>query len=1080
MRVSLKKCFIVQRRGYFSNIHFVFKAFMTNQHLEYPQPIIHLAASKVGFSPLVEKIDYELFLSFQEMKEIVIHSKIISIDEEALKDFFSSSSIIVDPDNEFFASIDGVLFSKDKTKLIRYPPQRQSLNYTIPSTVTSLSAYSFLNCTNLNKIQIPSSVTTIDESSFGHNINLQNILVDPSNPNYASIDGILFTRDGTTLINYPSCKKSPQYTIPSRTTTIGSFAFYYDLYLMKIIIPASVKSIGDTSFVVGNRLTKLVVDPDNPFFTSIDGVIYTKNIDTLVCLPHNTFRTVFSIPSTVVSIASYACYNCHRLHVVHIPPSVKSIGKHAFSHCPNLNLDFPPGRESVLKTEFFCKDAKNNLIIPSTFTSISKNYFPSGVFSSETITITENIKFIDSSFFQLYPARNFYVDPKNPYFTTKDGVLFTKNMKEIVCFPPQNCLSQYSIPEGVEIIRAHAFSNCKLHEIIIPSSVTTIEKSACNSCLSLRRVVYQQSSIKYIGYGAFSACSKMEAITIPDGVEIVESEAFYQCGCKDPKLYIPESVTSIGDSAFSCITGLAEIIVHPNNPNYISINDVLFSKDGKKLILYPASKEDSVYHIPMGVTTIGSYAFYLSVGLAKVVIPEGVTHIEHSAFESCTQLSEIIFPSTLQFIGQLAFSDLNELKSISISVSSSELYLEASAFQSNLALKTVEISGNLKSIPESAFSYCNSLDIFAIPSTVTCIGDLAFGNTNFRSIIIPPNLTSIGQNVFHDTSQLENIFVDPSNPEYVSLDGVLFTKDLHTIIRYPSNKPGNTYEIPSTVTQIDTCAFYECVNLTNIIIPSSVTSILNAAFANCDHLTSITIPASVTFLGTSIFSFCSNLEKVHFLCQLTDISCMMFSQCNSLVSIESPSSQSVEIVHNSQSMPFVIPQGVISIDENAFSMPGEIKSIFIPSSVLSIGTYALSDFEAIHVDPNNPCYTSVDGVLFSKNREDLITYPRLKQNPHYSVPEGVKSLLPDLFCQCNYLRSLIIPSSVRIISRGALSRISTLTSIAILAKECNLAYDQLQTNLNLSSISLPNIKEQTTILQIKKLLANLNSEITLF
>ena len=278
-----------------------------------------------------------------------------------------------------------------------------------------------------------------------------------------------------------------------------------------------------------------------------------------------------------------------------------------------------------------------------------------------------------------------------------------------------------------------------------------------------------------------------------------------------------------------------------------------------------------------------------------------------------------------------------------------------------------------------------------IPSSVTSIGEGAFRHClGLISIIIPSSVTSIEERAFSACSSLINISVDSKNPAYTSVDGVLFDKDMHTLIQYPPAKIGETYIIPSSVTVIMATAFEDCSSLTDITIPSSVTSIGLWAFANCISLTSIALPPSVTSIGELTFAGCISLTSVTMPPLVTSIGLWAFASCISLTSI-------------------TIPSSVILIGEKAFS--------------------ACTRLTNISVDNGNSAYTSVDGVLFDKNIHTLIQYPLAKIGEIYIIPLSVISIEVGAFARSN-LTDVTIPPSVTSIGKEAFAW-SPLTSITI-------------------------------------------------
>ena len=150
-----------------------------------------------------------------------------------------------------------------------------------------------------------------------------------------------------------------------------------------------------------------------------------------------------------------------------------------------------------------------------------------------------------------------------------------------------------------------------------------------------------------------------------------------------------------------------------------------------------------------------------------------------------------------------------------------------------------------------------------IPNSVTSIGGCAFQGCNgLLSVTIPNSITSIGSGAFAICVGLTSINVANDNPNYCSIDGVLFNKAQTILIQYPAGKTNETYTIPNSVTSIGESAFCVCWSLTSVTIPNSVTSIGMMAFDGCSSLTSVTIPNSVTSIGMMAFAGCSSLTSI--------------------------------------------------------------------------------------------------------------------------------------------------------------------------------------------------------------------------
>jgi len=243
------------------------------------------------------------------------------------------------------------------------------------------------------------------------------------------------------------------------------------------------------------------------------------------------------------------------------------------------------------------------------------------------------------------------------------------------------------------------------------------------------------------------------------------------------------------------------------------------------------------------------------------------------------------------------------------------------AFKDCEDLTSVTIPNSVKSIGHAAFFYCTNLTSITIPNSVTYIGSSAFGSCeSLISVTIPNSVTYIGRGAFSSCYSLTAINVDADNGAYTAQDGVLYTKDKTTLIKYPAKKTDTSFIIPNSVTYIESDAFSDCTSLTTInvavgnsaytaqngvlynknkttliaypagktgafTIPDSVTTIGGEAFHFCTSLTSITIPNSVTRIGDKAFQYCSSLTSVTIGNSVTRIDEKVFYDCNSLTSV---------------------------------------------------------------------------------------------------------------------------------------------------------------------------------------------------
>ena len=171
---------------------------------------------------------------------------------------------------------------------------------------------------------------------------------------------------------------------------------------------------------------------------------------------------------------------------------------------------------------------------------------------------------------------------------------------------------------------------------------------------------------------------------------------------------------------------------------------------------------------------------------------------------------------------------------------------------------SVTIPSGITHIGGNSFAWLVNLASVTIPNSVTTIGAYAFNGCGLNSILIPEGVINIGSNVFDWSEKLVSISVAPANTNFASQDGVLYDKNIATLIRFPPAK-GGAFAIPTSVTSIADYAFYYCANLTNVTLPSGLTSIGNYAFMDCQNLSSISIPSSTVNFGTALFNGCYEL-----------------------------------------------------------------------------------------------------------------------------------------------------------------------------------------------------------------------------
>ncbi|MEI7728551.1 MAG: leucine-rich repeat protein [Verrucomicrobiota bacterium] len=427
----------------------------------------------------------------------------------------------------------------------------------IPNSVTNIRGWAFNHCSRLTNVMIPSTVNSIEEAAFAGCTSLNSITVNPFNPFYSSVNGVLFDQSQTTLIQCPG-GKTGSFTVSDGVASIAESAFTSCVNLTSVTIPSSVTNIGDRTFWFCSRLSTITVNPPNAFYSSVNGVLFDQRQTTLIHFPEGKAGR-YTVPDGVTSIADSAFLICNNLTSVTIPSSVTNIAESAFEYCNNLaNLDLGIGVTSIGNAAFYRCTSLTNVIIPSNVTTIGTLAF-SGCTSLTSVIIPNQVAHIGHDAFGSCTGLNsITVDPFNAFYSSVNGVLFDQSQTTLIQCPGGK-VGGYTVPNSVTYIELQAFRFCtSLASITLPNSITSIGASTFQDCHSLTNVLIP-NSVTFIDDEAFRSCSNLASITLPN------------------------NVTSIGNSVFAACASLAEVYFEGNAPN---IGTDVFSGDNHATIYY--------------------------------------------------------------------------------------------------------------------------------------------------------------------------------------------------------------------------------------------------------------------------------------------------------------------------------------------------------------------------------------------------------------------------------------------------------------------------------------------------------------
>ncbi|MCR5611188.1 MAG: leucine-rich repeat protein [Clostridiales bacterium] len=774
-------------------------------------------AKKIVFGEGIKRFDARCLLSCPDLAEIVLPSTAegIPFDYENIMwgmagDSFVKSChallrITVSDDNPEIMSVDGVLYSRDGTQLIKYPAGRTDRVYCIEDGTVYINEQAFENNDYIEEAILPDTVHTV---------------------NYWAFNG---------------CTRLKKINIPEGCCRIGQYALQ-NTAIEELHLPASLRTIV-MGFPGMHSLRSITVDPDNPNYFSEDGILYADWSDTdggtaLICYPSEKEGDSFTPDDDVISYSWYAFTHSKHLKRVILPEGTKSIAKSMFYGSEKLSYVYiPDSVETIEHSAFFDCSSLTSVTLPAGLTTVGDYIFANVQLADVYFKGTEeqwNEVSVDGNNENLFGAVFHYaIEDTSVFWGFDGGRLIIDGSGEIP-----------------DVTRAGApwegFAS-GVNEIVIADGVTRV------------------------GSGAFSGCTECTS------------------------LRISASVTSIGSGAFSDCAKLSDVCYGGTAEDWA---DISIGDDNAPL-------DAAEFH-------------YGEAGLASGALSDGIRW-------------ELGFDGTLTVNGAGDMPDLaydqpapwedhkGRIKRVVIGDGVGRI--GEYSFQGSPALTEAVIAGSVVSIGRSAFASCSVLSGVVLSEGVETIGSYAFSNCDFiAEIDIPASVTSIASDAFYSCSGLSAIRVAEGNRSYRSEGGVLYSFDMSTILLFPAGIAGS-FTVPDSVTSVGDNCFAYCYGLENVDL-NSVTSIGSSCFLNCG-IRSVTIPYGVSRIPGNAFSGCMSLTEVVFPESLEEIRYYAFNGCESLTEI-------------------VLPESLKTVGWGAFAWCRKLKSVTLPAGLESIDDLAFS------------------------------------------------------------------------------------------------------------------------------------------
>ncbi len=338
-------------------------------------------------------------------------------------------------------------------------------------------------------------------------------------------------------------------------------------------------------------------------------------------------------------------------------------------------------------------------------------------------------------------------DSENPFFTSVDGVLYTKDMKELRLYPANKPGTHYTTPPGVERIENFAFRDSRhLVSVTVSEGVKHIDWHVFSGAWRLEKINLPESLLT-INEGTFAGCGSLKEIRIPDKVSLIGRGMFG--GCTSLKtVHLGAAMQHISEIAFENCPSLQEFTVSPENPRWTTVDGILFTKDEKTLYRYPVGRTATTYMIPDGVETIGEFAFLFSKHMKNIQIPDSVHSLNRDAFSTCEALESITIPDSVTYIGGGALRTSKNLKSVTLPANLTNI--SNGLLGGNPSLHDIRIPEKVELIGDGSFEGCSELTSITIPKSVKQITSHTFRNCQKLADVTILGEPEMGDNIFEN------------------------------------------------------------------------------------------------------------------------------------------------------------------------------------------------------------------------------------------------------------------------------------------------------------------------------------------
>lgn len=568
--------------------------------------------------------------------------------------------------------------------------------------------------------------------------------------------------------------------------------------------------------------------------------------------------------------------------------------------------------------------------------------------------------------------------------------------------------------ETSTLLKRTFLNQTNLKTIFLPKNITTIGEECFKNCYLLEQINFS-NVLENIETKAFYNCTSLKSFTAPNSLNSIGDYVFE--GCNINSLSLGPIVNNISSKSFYNAV-IKNVSIDALNTSYILTDGVIYTRDYKSLI-YVTNDVKERLNINSLTQSIEPYACYNNKNITSVVLNSNISNINEGSFKNCENLEEVLFLIQTNYtIHDSAFENCSSLSEVRFSVGLKEI--GKSSFKNCNNLKTVIFnlsteSGieNISKIGNSVFKNCKSLNEIIVPDTVEEIGSELFnGCTSLKTVTLSSKISVIPDRTFYNNTSLETIITNSSITEIGDYCFAMCTNLKNISSLFVANKLG--------VGAFRNCESLTAVNFNNII------EIKPECFYNCTSLTSISFDR-LEEIGEKSFNNCVMLESFYISSNLRTFSEDAFDGCTSLAEFIGSSTSQFTIdggvLYNNQKNAIICyPEG--KKDEN-FTISESVLNIY------GIGLFKNLYLKNINVDASNVLYSSVDGVLYNKDKTTLYKYPSGKETATINVLEGVLHIGSYAFAFNENIEGITFPSSVISFGEGCLEKTINLKSLSV-------------------------------------------------